>query len=246
MIVGMPLSASAGTIGSVPPERTSSGRRPKTCSKLSCARRMAGASGGISPGRASDQRSISTSAPAGAASRSSRSTSGATTSGCWPGARRIDTFASAMTGSTVFWSLRRAALDAVDVERRLGPRAEVELACRVRVGGPGALVAQQRVARHERRPVGELLLRRRHHPGAERLGEPAVARKDSAEGLHERVRRVEGGTAVQARVQVARAGAHAHVEVHEPARGDGELGDAAPGHPAVEDHGCVGAALVLG
>ena len=55
MIVGMPLSASAGTIGSVPPERTSSGRRSKTCSNASCASRIAGASGGSSPGARRDQ-----------------------------------------------------------------------------------------------------------------------------------------------------------------------------------------------
>ena len=49
-IVGMPRSESAGTSGIVPPERRSSGRRPRTRSKASWARRTAGASGGISPG----------------------------------------------------------------------------------------------------------------------------------------------------------------------------------------------------
>ena len=51
-IVGMPLSTSAGTIGSVPPERTSSGRRPIVCSKASWASCTAGASGGTRPGSA--------------------------------------------------------------------------------------------------------------------------------------------------------------------------------------------------
>ena len=50
MIVGMPLSARAGTIGSVPPERTSAGRRPSARSKASRPSRIALASGGTSPG----------------------------------------------------------------------------------------------------------------------------------------------------------------------------------------------------
>ena len=54
--------------------------------------------------RRDDQRSTSTSAPSGAASRSSRSTSGGDLLDRLPGASRIDTFASATTGSTVFWS----------------------------------------------------------------------------------------------------------------------------------------------
>ena len=100
--VGMPLSASAGTIGSVPPERISAGRRPSARSNASSPSWTAFASGGTSPGGDDDHSSTSTSAPAGALSRSSRSTSGAISSTFWPGASRIETFAIASTGSTVF------------------------------------------------------------------------------------------------------------------------------------------------
>ena len=76
-IVGMPLSASAGTIGSVPPERTSSGRVPITCSKTSRPSCTAGASEGTRPAGAAERRDTSSSAPSGDASRSSRSTAAA-------------------------------------------------------------------------------------------------------------------------------------------------------------------------
>ena len=102
MIVGIPLSARAGTIGSVPPVRISAGRTPSTRSKASSPSWIAFASGGTSPGGDDDQRSISSVAPSGAASRRSRSTSGAISSTCWPGASRIERFATASTGSTVF------------------------------------------------------------------------------------------------------------------------------------------------
>ena len=48
-----------------------------------------------------ESRSISSSVPGGAASRRSRSKLSATGPGSWPGASRIETFASAKTGSTV-------------------------------------------------------------------------------------------------------------------------------------------------
>ncbi len=58
MTVGMPLSASAGTIGSVPPIRISAGRAPSARSNASRPSCTAFASGGTSPGAAADQSSI--------------------------------------------------------------------------------------------------------------------------------------------------------------------------------------------
>ena len=102
--VGIPFFSSAGTIGSVPPERISSGRTPSARSNASSASWIAGEDWSTRPGSLHAQRSIASSAPSGAASRSSRSNSGAISSGSWPGARRIETFATASTGSTVFCS----------------------------------------------------------------------------------------------------------------------------------------------
>ena len=121
----------------------------------------------------------------------SRSNAGAIASGSWPGARRIETFASASTGSTVFCSTRRAALDPVDVERRLGPRAQVELLGRARVRRPRALVARARP-----RPRGSVdqLARSSSVSGAiparSGSGEPAVLRRDRSEDRRQRMRRV--------------------------------------------------------
>src|SRR5579884_4248272 len=101
-ITGIPRSAKAGTIGSVPPERTRSGRRPRTRSNASRPSSIARAAGGTSPGGEDESRSSSTSAPSGAAARRSRSTSAATSSGRCPGASRTDRLAAASTGITVF------------------------------------------------------------------------------------------------------------------------------------------------
>ena len=92
-------------IGSVPPERVRIGRTPKACSKASCAILITGAPAATSPGRV-EPGSSSTSivAPSGAASRSSRSTSGATCAGVWPGARRTVKFACASLITVVFFS----------------------------------------------------------------------------------------------------------------------------------------------
>ena len=100
-IAGIPRAASAGMIGSVPPVRKSSGRvRPRA------RRRRAELHGGrVRAGRgpaALHQRSPRASAPAGAASRMSRSNVGSISSTSCPGARRIETFAWASTGKTVF------------------------------------------------------------------------------------------------------------------------------------------------
>ena len=101
--VGIPFFASAGTIGSVPPDRISSGRTPSARSNASRPSWIALDDWSTRPGSLCAQSSTSSSAPAGVASRSSRSNSGAISSGSWPGASRIDTFATASTGRTVFW-----------------------------------------------------------------------------------------------------------------------------------------------
>ena len=101
----MPLSASAGTIGSVPPERVRIGLIPKACSNASCAILITGASAATSPGRVEPgSSSTSTVAPSGAASCSRRSTSGATAVGVWPGASRTVKFACASLITVVFLS----------------------------------------------------------------------------------------------------------------------------------------------
>ena len=63
--------------------------------------------------------------------------------------------------------------------------------------------------------------------------------------MHEGVDRVERDAAVHAGVEIARAGAHLHVEADEAAGGELDRRHVAPEHPAVEDHGGVGATLVL-
>ena len=70
MIVGIPFASRAGTIGSVPPERTSSGRPPSTYSNASRPYWIGAASGRMRPA-GTPFHSISTLAPAGAASRCS-------------------------------------------------------------------------------------------------------------------------------------------------------------------------------
>src|SRR4029453_17719265 len=100
--VGMPFPASAGTIGSVPPERISSGRTPRARSNASRASWIGFDDWSTRPGALGAQWATTRSAPSGVASRSSRSTSAAIVPGFWPGARRIETLATASTGSTVF------------------------------------------------------------------------------------------------------------------------------------------------
>ena len=104
-IVGMPLSCTAGRIGRVPPDRVRIGLIPNAVSKASCAILITGESAATRPGRVEPgNSSTSTVAPAGAASCSRRSTSGATASGVCPGARRTVKLACASLTSVVFLS----------------------------------------------------------------------------------------------------------------------------------------------
>ena len=103
-IVGMPLSASAGTIGSVPPERVRIGLIPKACSNASCAILITGASAATSPGRV-EPGSSSTSivAPSGAPVEQPLDL-GRDAVGVWPGASRTVKFACASLITVVFFS----------------------------------------------------------------------------------------------------------------------------------------------
>ena len=99
----MPLPASAGTIGRVPPVRISAGRRPSDALE-----RVEAELDRLRIGRDEARRrrrpqlDLELRARRSSRSRSSRSTSGAISSTFWPGASRIETFATASTGSTVF------------------------------------------------------------------------------------------------------------------------------------------------
>ena len=246
MIVGIPLSASAGTIGSVPPERMSSGRAPSTRSNASRPSWIAFASGGTRPGRrrrpALDLERRRPRAPprAGAARTRARSRPRP-----GPGASRIETFAAASTGSTVFCSCGEPLVDAVHVERRLGerpagrtPRPRAESIGRApwpaSSSAPGGSFAQ---------PASSSSVARRCPARSGSASRPSRA-SDAVERRDERVRGVQRGAAVHARVQVALAGAQLEVEVDEPARRDVERRQPALDHARVEDDGRVGAALV--
>ena len=159
-------------------------------------------------GRRRGQRSTSTSAPAGAASRSSRSTPARSPRRPVPARAGSRGSPRPPTGITVFWSMRRAALDAVDVERGLGRRAQVELLGRPRIRRRGALAsASICAAGHELGPGGALLLGRRRdarRSGSGRRpsrGETAARASAAARGSRSAPRRR------RARVEVALAGA---------------------------------------
>ncbi len=122
---------------------------------------------------------------------------------------------------------RRAARDAVDVDARARPRC-----------------GRRTPRRRARRPAARPGRRARRRPASTcqpasssavggttpaRAARAGVRRAEhGAEQRHERVHRVQRRAAVDARVEVARAGAHADVEVDESARGDVERGPPAP------------------
>ena len=206
MIVGMPLPASAGTIGSVPPERISAGRRPRTRSKASRPSWIALASGGTRPGGDDDQSSTRAPRPSGAASRRSRSSAGRDLLDLLPGREPDREVRDRLDRQHRLLQVRRAALDAVHVERGLGERAEVELLGRARVGRPRALLARARrrpaAARASRRAPPRSAGRSRCRSGSASRPSRAMSPRQRA---HERVRGVQRGAAVDAGVQVALA-----------------------------------------
>ena len=80
---------------------------------------------------------------------------------------------------------------------------------------------------------------------AQQLG--AASPTTALERLHQRVDGVQRGAAEDARVQIALAGAEAHVEVDQArASPRSNAGTSSRGHAAVEDDAGVGAALVGG
>ena len=141
---------------------------------------------------------------------------------------------------------RRAAGEAVDVDRRLGPRAEVELVRRALVGGRGGERRELRRAGRQRSPALELLVGRRSDAGAQRLRHAAVARHDARERRDQRMQRVQRSTPEDATVQVLAARPDGDVEVAQAAHGHVEGRPPRREHAAVEDEGRVRPTLVLG
>ena len=123
----------------------------------------------------------------------------------WPGASRIDRFASATTGQHRLLQLRRPALDAVDVDGRLGERAQVELLARFGSAGRAALERRAPRPRRQRAPVGELLLgrgrerRRGAAPGGARLAAAPPGGSASARAWRSAPRRRRARSAGRAR-----------------------------------------------
>ena len=139
---------------------------------------------------------------------------------------------------------RRATLEAVHVDGRLGPRAQVELRAGSGSAGRDPAAAISAAPGRQAHPALDLLPRRRHDAGEQRLRQPPVPRQHGREHLQQRVHRVERRTAVHPRVEVAEPGANLHVEVAEAPHGDVEARDVALDHAAVEDDRRVGVAPV--
>ena len=175
----------------------------------------------------------------------SRSISAAIALSSWPGTRRIETFASATTGSTVFCRFGEPPESAVHVDRGLDPGSQIDLLGRTRIRGPRALGCEDLGAGVELVPASDLFVARPDHPGAKGLRNETIARQDGPEHLHQHMRRVERRAAEHARVQVALAGSHSHVEVRDPTRRDLEDGGAGPQHVPVENHAGVSPTLVV-
>ena len=139
---------------------------------------------------------------------------------------------------------RRAGRDTVHVHGRLGKRAQVEV-----LGGAAVLRARTLLgelvgAGRQLRPAGQLVVRRRDEPLPQRLGQCSVVRDQRVERADQRMRRVQRGAAVHARVQVALTRTERHMEVRHPPRREVERRHVPPDHPAVEDDRRVRTALV--
>ena len=197
--VGMPRRASAATIGSVPPARTTSGcarrrsRRPRARAGAQPCR--AGARGGV--------RSDSTSsvAPSGRASRRIAPRPRRAPRGL----ARGDADRHAGRGRRHERRVAEAGLPAEDarhVERGLDERANVELLRRLRVERHRADPLELLCPRWQLAPARELLLARRRDA---RRGSGSGRREgERGESLRERVDRVQRRPAVVPRVEIAR------------------------------------------
>ena len=204
------LSASAGTIGSVPPERRRSGRVPSTRSNASWASFTAGASGGDEAGGRDDQRSTSSVGAGGrrlAEQPLERGRDLLRRPG--PGASRIETFASRLD--------RKHRLLEVAARRRRcrsrprpRPRRCARRTPRPRAPSAGRAPwsASAAGARVERVPGGELLLgvggddrRARSSSGiaVDGVGAPAAAR--APRSARRRRRRPSAGRARRVRTR---------------------------------------------
>ena len=243
MMVGMPWSASAATIGSVPPERTSAGRTPSTRSNASWPSWIARASGGTIPGRAEDMRCTSSVAPRGVASDQllERSRDGVGILSRRQPHRHVR---DCSYRKHRLLEARGPRLDAVDVERRLSGGADVELLGGRGIGGVGTLLRELGGAPRQLLPVLELLRRWRNDALPQRLGQSPVGRDQPVQRPDQRMRGVQRRPAVDAGVQIGRAGRELEMEVNEPAGSDVEGRDVLADHPRVEDDRGVSAPLI--
>ena len=190
--------------------------------------------------------SSSTSAPGGAASRRMRS-SAARDLLAVLAERQADGEARARGARDDRAALHGvSALDAVDVEARVRPGARVQLGGCARRDLARAGGREHFRARGQGAPRGDLVRSGRAQAGAQLVTQPAVgAGDDLGEHLREHVRRAQCHAAVDARVEVAARGAHAHVGDDDAAHGDVQRRPLLVHHGAVEDDRAVGAALVL-
>ena len=106
------------------PTGSAAGRTPSACSKASSARMTPDASAGTRPGGADDQRVTSTSAPSGAASRSSRSTVGGDHCGILVADEADRDVRLRLDRDHRLLEDRRATGDAVHVDATARPRCE--------------------------------------------------------------------------------------------------------------------------
>ena len=138
--------------------RSSSGRRPSTRSKASCARRTAGASGGISPAGAAERRSISSSAPVGGGLAEDALEGRGDLLGVLPGREPDGDVGLGKTGSTVFVKRGSPPWIPFTSTAGAGERAQVEIVGSVGVHGPGARLREHDRTRVELLPRADLLL----------------------------------------------------------------------------------------
>src|SRR5213076_1929114 len=117
-----------------------------------------------------------------------------------------------------------SSVDAVHVERRLGPRACIELGSRVRIEWRSAGLTEQDAA--ARKDLRSMLLIRSELSStcAQLISKEPVLRDERGQDLHQDVDRVQRRAAVDPRMQVAGTGPDADVETDETARREAELG----------------------